>query len=66
MLWRRGTAAGALSSIAVSATAVVALLVTQGINSDAPIYGGLALSVAVYIIISLVSQPAVKITAKTN
>jgi SSS family solute:Na+ symporter len=53
MLWRRGNAAGALASIAAGAAAVVLLLVTRGIDSDAPIYGGLGLSVAVYVVISL-------------
>jgi SSS family solute:Na+ symporter len=58
MLWRRGTGAGALSSIAVSATAVVVLLFTQGIDSDAPIYAGLGLSLIIYVIISLLSRPS--------
>jgi SSS family solute:Na+ symporter len=58
MLWRRGTGAGALSSIAVSVTAVVVLLFTQGIDSDAPIYAGLGLSLIIYVIISLLSRPS--------
>jgi solute:Na+ symporter, SSS family len=58
MLWRRGTAYGALASIAVGATAVVVLLFVQGIDSDAPIYGGLALSIVTYLIVSMASQPA--------
>jgi SSS family solute:Na+ symporter len=63
MLWGRGTAAGALASIAVGGSAVVLLLFTRGIDSDAPIYGGFGLSVAVYIITSLLTQPAVQPTA---
>jgi SSS family solute:Na+ symporter len=58
MLWPRGTASGALAAIAVGGIAVVAMLFTRGIDSDAPIYAGLGLSVAVYIIVSLASRPA--------
>ena len=57
MLWRRGTGVGALVSIAISGSAVVVLLVTQGINSDAPIYVGLGLSFVIYVIGSLVTRP---------
>jgi SSS family solute:Na+ symporter len=63
MLWRRGTAAGALSSIAVSATAVVAFLVARGIDSDAPIYAGLGSSLVVYVVVGLLSRPAGSVTA---
>jgi SSS family solute:Na+ symporter len=63
MLWRRGTASGALASIAVGSVAVVGLLATRGIDSDLPIYGGLLLSVATYILVSLASQPGVKLSA---
>jgi SSS family solute:Na+ symporter len=58
MLWRRGTGAGALISIAASGVAVVALLIVQGIESSAPIYAGLGLGLASYIVVSLVSQPS--------
>ncbi len=62
MLWRRGTAQGALASIALGGIAVIVLLITRGIDSDAPIYGGLLLSIAAYIIVSLASQPRMKLT----
>ena len=58
MLWRRGTAAGAIASIAVSAPTVVIALITQGIDSDAPIYAGFGMSLVVFIVISLVTRPA--------
>ncbi len=58
MLWRRGTGAGALSSIAASGVAVVVLLFTRGIESDAPIYVGLGLSLGIYVLVSLVTRPA--------
>ncbi len=56
ILWRRGTAAAAVASIAVGGVAVVALLVTMGIDSDAPIYGGLGSSGLVFLIVSLAER----------
>ncbi len=53
ILWRRGSPLGALASIAVGGVAVVTLLVVRGIDSDAPIYGGLGLSFVVYMTFSL-------------
>jgi SSS family solute:Na+ symporter len=58
MLWQRGTAAGALTSIAVSGSAVVLCLFAQGIDSGAPIYAGLGLGLASYVLVSLVSRPS--------
>jgi SSS family solute:Na+ symporter len=63
MLWPRGTAAGALCAIAIGGLAVVAMLFMRGIDSDAPIYAGLGLSVAAYIVVSLASRPADGLTA---
>ncbi len=57
MLWRRGTVAAALTSITVSSAAVIVLLVTQGIDSDLPIYVGLALSLLIFVTMSCVSKP---------
>jgi len=53
MLWRRGTGAGAIASIAVGAATVVIILILRGIDSDAPIYAGFGMSLVVYVIISL-------------
>jgi SSS family solute:Na+ symporter len=58
MLWPRGTGPGALTSIAGSGIAVVVLLFTQGIDSGAPIYVGLGLGLASYVIVSLLSRPS--------
>jgi SSS family solute:Na+ symporter len=55
ILWRRGTARATLASIGVSAVAVMVLLFARGIDSDAPIYGGLALSALVYFGLSLLA-----------
>jgi solute:Na+ symporter, SSS family len=58
MLWRRGTGAGAIASIAVSAPIVVIILIMQGIDSDAPIYAGFGMSLVVFVVISLITRPA--------
>jgi SSS family solute:Na+ symporter len=57
MLWRRGTGAGAIASIAVGAATVILTLAVRGIDSDAPIYAGFALSLAVYVVTSLMTRP---------
>ncbi len=57
MLWARGTGAGALASIAVSAPIVVVMIFVQGIDSDAPIYAGFGMSLLVYVVISLITRP---------
>ena len=49
IMWRRGSGTAALASIAVGDSAVVGLLFVKGIDSDAPIYGGLGFSLAVYL-----------------
>ena len=53
ILWQRGTALAALSSVAASTLAVIVLLVVFGIASDAPIYGGLGISVLLYFGVSI-------------
>src|SRR6202034_3759876 len=52
MMWRRGTTAGALASIAVGASLVTALLAWAGLDSDLPIYAGLGGSLVVYLVVS--------------
>jgi solute:Na+ symporter, SSS family len=56
MLWRGGTSAGALTSIAVGGTLVVALLARTGLDSDAPIYYGLGGSLISYIFVSMFTK----------
>jgi SSS family solute:Na+ symporter len=53
MIWRRGTTAGALASIAVGGALVAVLLAIDGIDSDLPIYVGLGASLVVYVAVSL-------------
>jgi solute:Na+ symporter, SSS family len=58
MLWRRGTTAGALASIALGSTLVCVLLAVTGIDSDVPIYVGLGGSLIVYVVVSLCKMAA--------
>jgi len=53
MMWRRGTTAGALASIAAGATLVAVLLAADGIDSDLPIYAGLGASLIAYVAVSV-------------
>ncbi|WAU79526.1 sodium:solute symporter [Streptomyces sp. Qhu-G9] len=53
LLWRRGTAQGALAAVVVGGLAVVALMATRGILANEPVYYGLLSSLAVYVIVSL-------------
>ncbi|MFE5921116.1 sodium:solute symporter [Streptomyces sp. NPDC002285] len=57
LLWKRGTAQGALASVAVGGLAVIALMATYGILANEPVYYGLLSSLAVYIAVSLMTRP---------
>ncbi|MBM7054842.1 sodium:solute symporter [Streptomyces durocortorensis] len=57
LLWRRGTAAGALSAVAVGGVAVIGLMWHYGILANQPIYYGLLASLAVYVVVSLATPP---------
>ncbi|MEU0032611.1 MULTISPECIES: sodium:solute symporter [unclassified Streptomyces] len=62
LLWKRGTAQGALASVVVGGLAVVGLMAAFGILANEPVYYGLLSSLVVYVIVSLVTpatDPAV-------
>jgi SSS family solute:Na+ symporter len=62
LLWKRGTAQGALASVAVGGVAVIALMAWKGILANEPVYYGLLASLAAYVIVSLATpatDPAV-------
>ncbi|MGP4012825.1 sodium:solute symporter [Streptomyces sp. 4N124] len=62
LLWKRGTAQGALASVAVGGLAVIGLMATYGILANEPIYYGLLSSLATYVVVSLATpatDPAV-------
>ncbi|WP_244375879.1 sodium:solute symporter [Streptomyces ficellus] len=57
LLWRRGTAAGALASVAVGGLAVTGLMAAYGILANEPVYYGLAASLTTYVVVSLCTRP---------
>ncbi|MEU8703671.1 sodium:solute symporter [Streptomyces sp. NPDC048565] len=57
LLWRRGTAAGALAAVAVGGVTVIGLMGAYGILANQPIYYGLLASLAVYVAVSLATKP---------
>jgi solute:Na+ symporter, SSS family len=56
ILWKRGTSLAALTSIAVSGMAVVVTLFEKGMDSDAPIYVGLGLSLVIFVSMSFMDK----------
>ncbi|MFC9241902.1 sodium:solute symporter [Streptomyces decoyicus] len=57
LLWKRGTAAGALASVAVGGLTVVGLMVSLGVLANEPIYYGLIASLVAYVAVSLATKP---------
>lgn len=57
LLWRRGTAAGALAAVAAGGLSVVGLMRAYGILANEPVYYGLLASLAVYAAVSLATRP---------
>ncbi|MFL9656248.1 sodium:solute symporter [Streptomyces sp. PB17] len=57
LLWKRGTAQGALAAVAVGGLAVVGLMAGYGILANEPVYYGLLASLAVYVAVSLATRP---------
>ncbi|MEV6787862.1 sodium:solute symporter [Streptomyces sp. NPDC051098] len=57
LLWKRGTVAGALAAVIFGGLAVIGLMASYGILANEPIYYGLLASLAVYIVVSLVTPP---------
>ncbi|MFF4782511.1 sodium:solute symporter [Streptomyces griseorubiginosus] len=53
LLWKRGTAQGALASVAVGGLAVIGLMASYGILANEPVYYGLLASLVVYVAVSL-------------
>lgn len=55
LFWRRATAVAALASIAVSSVVVIVLMITQGLFANAPIIYGMASSLVVLVVVSLLT-----------
>ncbi|GAA2304973.1 sodium:solute symporter [Streptomyces kunmingensis] len=57
LLWKRGTAAGALAAVAVGGTAVIGLMAGYGVLANEPVYYGLLSSLVAYVAVSLATRP---------
>ena len=57
LVWKRGTAVGALAAVAVGGVTVVSVMAWKGILANEPIYYGLLASLVTYVVVSLVSKP---------
>ncbi|WP_335936696.1 sodium:solute symporter [Streptomyces sp. PTD5-9] len=57
LVWRRGTATGALAAVAAGGLAVVGLMAGYGILANEPVYYGLLTSLVVYVVVSLATEP---------
>ncbi|MFF0060892.1 sodium:solute symporter [Streptomyces sp. NPDC005279] len=57
LLWKRGTVYGALASVTVGGLSVIGLMAWYGILANQPVYYGLLLSLAAYVIVSLATRP---------
>jgi SSS family solute:Na+ symporter len=57
LLWKRGTAPGALSSVVAGGAAVVGLMAWKGILANEPVYYGLLASLVAYAAVSLATKP---------
>ncbi|WP_326650029.1 MULTISPECIES: sodium:solute symporter [unclassified Streptomyces] len=57
LLWKRGTVYGALASVTVGGLSVIGLMASYGILANQPVYYGLLLSLAAYVIVSLATRP---------
>lgn len=57
LVWRRGTRAGALWSIVAGSIAVLASMITWGMQANEPIYFGLAASLVTFVAVSAATPP---------
>jgi solute:Na+ symporter, SSS family len=55
LFWRRATAAGALASMAAGSAVVVFFMVKDGLFANTPILYGLAASLVVFVVVSLLT-----------
>ncbi|MFG2496831.1 sodium:solute symporter [Streptomyces sp. NPDC048441] len=57
LLWKRGTGTGALSAVVAGGLSVIGLMWWYGILANEPVYYGLLISLAVYVVVSLATKP---------
>ncbi|MFE6163377.1 sodium:solute symporter [Streptomyces sp. NPDC056486] len=57
LLWKRGTAPGALAAVVAGGLSVIGLMWGYGILANEPVYYGLLISLGVYVVVSLATKP---------
>jgi SSS family solute:Na+ symporter len=57
LLWKRGTAGGALAAVGAGGVTVLTLMAVKGVLANEPIYFGLLASLAAYVMVGLASRP---------
>ncbi|MCB5911993.1 sodium:solute symporter [Streptomyces pinistramenti] len=57
LLWKRGTAAGALAAVAAGGLTVVGSMAALGVLANEPICYGLSASLLAYVVVSLAGEP---------
>jgi SSS family solute:Na+ symporter len=55
--WARATTAGAIASMGLGCVAVIILMIRDGAGANTPLYYGLAVSLAAFVIVSLLTRP---------
>lgn len=57
LLWKRGTAGGALAAMGAGGVTVVVTMMVEGMLATEPIYYGLLAALAAYVLVSLAGRP---------
>ncbi|ANZ38903.1 sodium:solute symporter [Lentzea guizhouensis] len=57
LVWKRGTQAGAMTSMAAGSLTAIAFMVLDGVLADSPIYYSLGASLVTYVVVSLATPP---------
>ncbi|MFJ2865679.1 sodium:solute symporter [Kitasatospora sp. NPDC087314] len=57
LVWRRGNLPGALAAMIAGGGTVIVLMAVKGVLANEPIYFGLAVSLVVYLVVSLATRP---------
>ena len=57
LVWKRGTRAGAVSSMVAGSVVVIGSMIVHGLLANEPIYYGLGASLVAYVVVSLLTRP---------
>lgn len=57
LVWKRGTQKGALSSMVAGTVVVIGSMLVWGVAANEPIYYSLLVSLVVYVVVSLITEP---------